>query len=381
MENLVTANGFNGSNNTYTYDADGNLLTSSTVTGGTTTQGCNTYSTVDQNTASYPSLNTSTYACTGTPTTLTYDGAGNETGTNNGLVESYTAGDNAATTLEHSMTPAVTYGYADAGNSQRVSASWTPSGNSSPATAGYVNGPLGVTARKIANLTGYMGTTYYTRDPQGSLIDEHGGPAGINYYESDQEGSVLAVSTAAGVATGTYTYTPLGNIGETNVTGHDATDNPFTYTGAYFDDIEGDTFVHLGTRYYMRNTNFTQMDGQPSEVTSPALGNLYSYTGGDPVNSVDPTGQFSLSGLVSDVGDAADDVDTALSVSDAVFGSVSDGLDEVAGLASGLVVDTVCNFALGLADPESGGLATVLGEDGCTAGAAATSGYVTARLK
>ena len=106
-------------------------------------------------------------------------------------------------------------------------------------------------------------------------------------------GSVLGlINTAGGVAV-TYTYDPYGNT--TSTGGHNtalAASNPFRYASGYLDTATG--LYNYSARYYQPTLGrWTQQDTL-SIIGDPANGNRYTYTGDDPTNNIDPSGQLSL---------------------------------------------------------------------------------------
>ncbi len=140
--------------------------------------------------------------------------------------------------------------------------------------------PLGVTAR-----TTTAGTTYYTRDPQGQVIGQHG-TAGTGYYYTDRLSSTVALMGTSGTATTTFAYTPYGATTEPTGT----SDTPWRWTGSYY-DTEGDGYYHQGARYNDTLSHYTQPDSVIASIATPATTNLYTYASADPINNTDPTGR------------------------------------------------------------------------------------------
>jgi RHS repeat-associated protein len=88
------------------------------------------------------------------------------------------------------------------------------------------------------------------------------------------------MTDAAGNVVNRYRYDPYGNpiVGTT-----EAVANPWRYAAGYRDDETG--FAKFGARYYDPSIGrWTQQDPSGQDA------NPYAYVGGDPINSVDPTG-------------------------------------------------------------------------------------------
>ena len=64
--------------------------------------------------------------------------------------------------------------------------------------------------------------------------------------------------------------------------------NDLGYTGQIYDPEA--SLLYLSARWYSPSAGrFTTMDTYPGDMTNPQTLNLYAYTGGNPVNYVDPT--------------------------------------------------------------------------------------------
>lgn len=107
------------------------------------------------------------------------------------------------------------------------------------------------------------------------------------YYNYDGHGSVRQLTDASESITDSYTYEGFGELLD-----HDGTSaNPYLYVGEQYDPHVG--FYNLRARYYNPAIGrFLTMDsftGFPSDLKSL---HKYVYSENDPVNNIDPSGQF-----------------------------------------------------------------------------------------
>jgi RHS repeat-associated protein len=157
------------------------------------------------------------------------------------------------------------------------------------------NGPLGVAA--TSNLAGGNGT-YYTRTPEGQLIDSRTAEGtSAHYYLQDDRGSVVRTTNQAGTPDQEpVTYEPFGAP-----QGSPPAKPPtFGYDGGYQNFTSGtksSDLIHFGERYYEPSTgSWTQPD--PMAGTSSLFqANPYQYAGDDPINDSDPTGEMGMAGM------------------------------------------------------------------------------------
>lgn len=108
-------------------------------------------------------------------------------------------------------------------------------------------------------------------------------PNGTFFYHCDHQGSVIALSNHQGEIVERYDYDPWGNINwhKRKI----ETFNPFSFTGREQD--LADLYFYRARYYDPTIGRFLSPD--PIEYVS-GQANLYSYTGGDPVNFIDPFG-------------------------------------------------------------------------------------------
>jgi RHS repeat-associated protein len=139
------------------------------------------------------------------------------------------------------------------------------------------------------------------RDPIGTLLaaythgddlisQERGGSK--SYYHYDGLGSTRALTDSSEQLTDSYTYEAFGNL--TRVTG--ATPNSFLFAGEQFDPNSG--FYYLRARYMNPEIGrFVTMDTFKGHMTDPLSLHKYLYGNGNPVDNIDPSGQFSLGSI------------------------------------------------------------------------------------
>jgi RHS repeat-associated protein len=135
-----------------------------------------------------------------------------------------------------------------------------PGGTANDKTIRYVYGPDG---RAVADVTTPAVGAEVTR-----------------WYHHDQLGTTRALTDNTGAILATYAYTPYGEpAGQTG-----SATTPIAWAGEYRDVETGLTY--LRARYYDPSTGqFLTRDPMEMNTREP-----YEYTGGNPVNMVDPTG-------------------------------------------------------------------------------------------
>ena len=109
-------------------------------------------------------------------------------------------------------------------------------------------------------------------------------------YCKDMQGSTSVLADTDFDISGGYSYSDYGEV-----TGFDGTpdENEICYTGAVYDRTTGEHY--LRARYYDPDTAvFTAQDTYRGEATDESLWNLYAYCGGDPIDSCDPSGHYSV---------------------------------------------------------------------------------------
>jgi RHS repeat-associated protein len=177
---------------------------------------------------------------------------GNQSAPSPVTASSYNSGDQTPSLSPSGQgSTAATYG----GNGQ--------AGRLSFGTTTYTNGLQG-----LLSATTSGASTYYERDPSGTLISKRG-PGGEFYYVTDGLGSTVALVDTTGTVQATYSYDPYTNA--TTVGGPNpaiANANPYRYAGGYFDTTTG--LYHFGQRYYNPTTGrWTQQDSLNTPPPQP----------------------------------------------------------------------------------------------------------------
>ncbi|NIS81748.1 MAG: hypothetical protein GTO14_16420 [Anaerolineales bacterium] len=171
-------------------------------------------------------------------------------------------------------------------------------------------------ATEIEPPSGPSTTTHYLVDIAGSLdhvvaeIDASGNliafyvrgddllsvirPSGTRYYLADGLGSIRFLTDEVGNVTDSYTYTAFGELYAS--TGTDP--NPYRFAGEPYDINVG--FSYNRARWMDPNVGrFISQDPFAGLIFDPPTLHRYLYAAANPVNYIDPTGQFfSIGGIV-----------------------------------------------------------------------------------
>jgi RHS repeat-associated protein len=130
----------------------------------------------------------------------------------------------------------------------------------------------------LANIIGNLQIDdFFTRADLGTVTTSH--------FLADANGSLIGLTDNGGLIQTEYTYEPFG---KTTVTGSSNT-NSFQFTGRENDEIG---LYYYRARYY-NPTLQRFISEDPIDSLSADL-NLYAYASNDPVNRIDPTGEWSL---------------------------------------------------------------------------------------
>ena len=256
----------NNGTTTYTYDANGSQSGVTSPTGTTT----NVYD-LQGRLASV--VNKSTSGTVTSSATYYYDDAGNpdpsvspaEIGT--GLLEE--------TTVTGTNSPVTTYFLIDTetatGYAQTIERSQTPG----TPTVTYVWG-LNLISQNNAAGTPNAGTYYF-------VVDGHG--------------STVALLDANGNVVQTFHYDGFGNALGFTIS---SAITPYLYTQQYYDQFSS-TYYDWARNYNPSTGEFTQADyGYSGSLSNPMTDLPYTFTGGDPINMLDPSGHFGIVSVVVD---------------------------------------------------------------------------------
>ena len=281
------------------YDKDGKLTKESVSAQGLTNACSYTYDAVGNRTQkdcdgvkttySYNNLDQLTQESNnGRVTAYRYDGRGN-------LIEKKTAAatityqwssDNRLQSVSDGSTK-VSYGYDALG--RRISRT-EESGANKTETQWILD-----TARSYSEIItertrtngGAWSVTSYTHTPDGvglQVAETRNG--NTRHIYADAQGSTRLVTDAAGNVIESLDFDAFGNETATNTK-----EARHRYTGESYDATTG--LYHLRARDYDPQTGrFISMDEQPGSQRIPLSLNKYIYGGADPVNHIDPSGNF-----------------------------------------------------------------------------------------
>ncbi|MCP4301378.1 MAG: type IV secretion protein Rhs, partial [Gammaproteobacteria bacterium] len=128
------------------------------------------------------------------------------------------------------------------------------------------------------------------------LIQQSQASANERYYIYDGLGSTRLLSDSTSVITDTYDYEAFGSV--LNQSG--VTQNNYQFTGEQYDSALDQ--YYLRARYYdPKSARFTQRDNFVGVISDPISLHKYLYANSNPVNLIDPSGNFSIGGLLSGI--------------------------------------------------------------------------------
>jgi RHS repeat-associated protein len=123
------------------------------------------------------------------------------------------------------------------------------------------------------------------------ILAQHDGDASADRYFClhDRLGSVRLVIDDEGAVQNYYTYEPFGQTIESGGT----LDNPFRFTGQYFDS-EIEEYYLRARQYNPHLARFTSRDPVSGKFREPLSLHRYLYCNNDPIDRIDPDGQFAV---------------------------------------------------------------------------------------
>jgi RHS repeat-associated protein len=170
-------------------------------------------------------------------------------------------------------------------------------------TTKYLVDPNGFLPQVIAEMDGaYNITSYYVYDGIG-LVAKMTPSGSIYFYHYNGSGNTIAMTDSSGSMVNKYAYDEFGNL----VNLQESVPNPFLFVGQYgvMDDDNG--LLYMRARYYDPQVGrFINKDpigfagglnlyGYMDNVGKSHLDtNLYTYTGDNPVNDMDPLGLWAI---------------------------------------------------------------------------------------
>lgn len=151
-------------------------------------------------------------------------------------------------------------------------------------------------AQVLEELTVSGGTTNLARAYTYGLdlITQRASDGTVRFYGYDGHGSTRFLTDGSGNVTDTYMYDAFGTL----VNSSGTSTNNYLYTGEQYDPNLG--FYYLHARYLNPGTGrFWTRDEWEGSSQDPLSLHKYLYVGDDPVNKIDPTGQFLVDLMVS----------------------------------------------------------------------------------
>ena len=170
---------------------------------------------------------------------------------------------------------------------------WTKSGGRTRLTVNPHSGLDQILVQRAAN-----GSTTRFVYGGGLLYEESG--AGIRVFHYDQRGSTVAFTGVNGTMIGTAAYGPYGELIEQS----GQSQSIFLFCGLFGVVSDGSGLNYMRFRWYSSDLKrFLTPDSHYGDIADPSSLNLYAYAGNNPVNFVDPRGEF-LGALVGAVAGA-----------------------------------------------------------------------------
>lgn len=138
--------------------------------------------------------------------------------------------------------------------------------------------------------------TVYTYGNERLISEQYGKSS---YYSYNGRGDVAGLTTENGILGISYAYDAYGNVTATG-----ASDNPYNYNAEAVDPSTG--LQYLRARYYDSGIGgFITQDTYRGDIIDPLTLNLYTYTGNNPLNLIDPSGHGWFSNAWNSVKEGA----------------------------------------------------------------------------
>jgi len=213
---------------------------------------------------------------------VNYDGDGNAL-TTEGLELEFNA--------RNQLTKAGDYSYSYNAEGHRIARVLTEEDGSTKQTQ-YVISPdnLGL-IQTLREVTPFGAVNDFVYGPQGLIGQFNRYSAKFHYFHYDYRGSVIAVTDSEGTVVARYGYLPYGQ----QFTVEGSFETPFGYNGRDGVISDPNNLIYMRARYYSPTLQrFLTKDPLRGELYDLASLNRYGYVGGDPVNGVDPSGNFVI---------------------------------------------------------------------------------------
>ena len=219
----------------------------------------------------------------GSATTMTYDANGNMNAkTDSGQMVNYVYDtENHLTQVKQGSTILAQYDYDDQGGRIQKTAGGS--------TTRFINGMY---EEAGSNKTIYvmMGSTRVATINNGAVFTYHG----------DHLGGTNIITDATGHQNELIEYQPYGKTSIDQKTNPNQTITNYYFTGQYLDGES--SLYYYGARYYNADIGrFVTPDWIVQAPENPQTLNRYAYALNNPINRIDPTGNFSFGGFLKDV--------------------------------------------------------------------------------
>ena len=173
------------------------------------------------------------------------------------------------------------------------------------------------------DVNGEVASVYDYGVQRNSYTNQRSDASQTQYYVYDGRGSVSALTSIYGNAVVSYQYDAYGSA---RVNGD--TYSPYQYNAEAVDWNTG--LQYLRARYYNSNIGgFLTQDTYLGMLEDPLTLNLYTYTGNNPVNLMDPSGRGWISDSAKKIKQAIDEgVDTIKKTAKALWDGIKDVVDK-----------------------------------------------------